>query len=406
MITRRFWPLVGGAETLMSNLAVEFQRLGASPTIVTAQWHADWPTQMWCRETPVVRLPSPKSRGFGTVRYMHALSRWLKRHRSEYDAICVSRLRHDAYAAVTALAGGSTPIILRNEDGGETGDCAWLEQVRFGRRMWRSMQSAHAIVAPSPEIVDEISQAGFDETRIQAIPNGVELAPSSMTESSRLAQKLQARRELGEANRDLAIHPTDPLAVYVGALHPSRRLLDVVRAFRHVVEADRNAGLWLIGDGPQRESLYREIVDRGLHHNILMPGCFDDVSEILQAADLYLSPSDETSAPHAMLQAMSHGLPVIAADIAGNRQVLQHNVNGWLTPPRSVAALAEAITFLSGHPAHATRLGAAAQRAIASNFTIAQTAKAHLQLMESLMTEAPKDSSTSRRKQGVGTASM
>ncbi len=380
---------------MMLNLAVEFQRLGASPTIVTAQWHADWPTRIVCRETPVVRLPSPKSPGWGTVRYMHALSRWLRRHRDEYDAVCVSRLRHDAFASITALNDDSIPVIVRNEGGGETGDCAWLEQVRFGRRMLRAIQSAAAIIAPTPEVVLEASRAGFASERIIAIPNGVELAETRSVKSRK-----NARLALGSANRDLAMHPDAPLAVCVGSLHASRRLLDTVRAFRQVVEANPNARLWFIGDGPQREALYHEIVDLGLHHNVMMPGCFDDVSDVLQAADVFLSPANQTSMSHVMLQAMSHGLPVIAADIPGNRQLVQHDANGWLIPSGSVAALTAAVTFLMQRPGLAARLGAAARHTIENRYTITQAAKSHLQLMESLV-EGPRAARTVRRKHRV-----
>ena len=57
MITRRFWPLVGGGEMVMANLACEFKRLGAQPTILTAQWDTTWPLQIEHREVAVQRLP-------------------------------------------------------------------------------------------------------------------------------------------------------------------------------------------------------------------------------------------------------------------------------------------------------------------------------------------------------------
>ena len=78
MITRRFWPLVGGAEMVMANLASEFQRQGAKPVLLTAQWDPTWPKQFTHRDVEVQRLPNPERRGWGTFVYMDALSRWLR----------------------------------------------------------------------------------------------------------------------------------------------------------------------------------------------------------------------------------------------------------------------------------------------------------------------------------------
>ena len=75
LVTRRFWPLVGGAEMVMANLAEELTRQGHQVQIVTAQWHPNWPKQISHRGIPVIRLPNPSLRGWGTVCYMMALGR-------------------------------------------------------------------------------------------------------------------------------------------------------------------------------------------------------------------------------------------------------------------------------------------------------------------------------------------
>ena len=55
MVTRRFWPLVGGAEMVMANLSQQFLEQGARPVILTAMWDPAWPTGLVHREVPVVR---------------------------------------------------------------------------------------------------------------------------------------------------------------------------------------------------------------------------------------------------------------------------------------------------------------------------------------------------------------
>ena len=53
LITRRFWPLVGGAEMVMANLAVEFRDLGCDTQLLTAKWESQWPSEIIHRDIPV-----------------------------------------------------------------------------------------------------------------------------------------------------------------------------------------------------------------------------------------------------------------------------------------------------------------------------------------------------------------
>ena len=109
LITRRFWPLVGGAEGVMANLAAEFASRGMEVTLLTAQWHPDWPVRVRYRGASVVRLSNPSLRGWGTFRYMRALERWLRHRAGQYDLVYVSMLKHDAYAALGATGGRIGP---------------------------------------------------------------------------------------------------------------------------------------------------------------------------------------------------------------------------------------------------------------------------------------------------------
>src|SRR5688572_6754943 len=85
LISRRYWPQMGGAETVMANLASEFAQRGHATTVVTAQWEPHWPVECVHREVNVIRLPQPQLRGWGTIRYLHALRRWLHSHQDQFD---------------------------------------------------------------------------------------------------------------------------------------------------------------------------------------------------------------------------------------------------------------------------------------------------------------------------------
>ena len=102
LITRRFWPLVGGAESVMANLATEMRRQRHQVQVVTAQWNPNWPTDFVHREIDVHRLANPAQRGWGTYRYMAHLGT---------TSMCTARLiihGGAAFSAICAESGSSS----------------------------------------------------------------------------------------------------------------------------------------------------------------------------------------------------------------------------------------------------------------------------------------------------------
>jgi glycosyltransferase involved in cell wall biosynthesis len=363
----------------MANLAAEFQRQGEQSTIVTARWEKHWPTELVHREVPVVRLPQPKLRGWGTLRYMYALGSWLAAQRPRLGGVLVSMLKHDAYAAIGALRGTGLPVVLRAEGGGTAGDCAWQQTARFGLRIRQRCRQADAVVAPSDAIERELREADYSASRIVRIDNGVAIPPPCSP-----GQKEAARSALAEANWDLKCEPGAPVVVYTGRLHPDKGLPDLVRAWPPVAKRWPRARLWLIGEGPQRDELFDLIGDLGFRYLICLPGSFDEIDDVLAAADLFVLPSYSEGMSLSLLEAMAAGLPVVASDIPGNRAVLTHEREGLLVPPGDSGRLAAAITQVLSLPARGVELGAAARQRVNEHFSLENTARQHLELFRSL----------------------
>ena len=373
MITRRFWPLVGGGEMVMANLACEFKKLGAQPTILTAQWDTTWPLQIEHREIPVQRLPNPAQRGWGTYTYMDALSRWLRHNASQYDAVLVSMLKHSAYSALGACKKTGHPVMLRIEGGGETGDCAWYESARFGKRIHRRCQQAAAIVSPSQATYDEAIGIGFKSSTLHHIPNGVAVGLGSVVDKATIRQRLH------EINHDLSCDPDAKIALFTGRLTHKKGLFELVSAWQSVAERIPNSQLWLVGEGPDRDQLSEKIRDLDLVGRVVMPGTFDDVEDFLAAADAFTLPSYTEGLSLSLLEAMAHRLPVIASDIVGNRQLIVNGTHGRLIPAQEVESLASAIyeTFANDNQQQV----AAAKSRVATQFSLTGMAQAHLDLL-------------------------
>jgi glycosyltransferase involved in cell wall biosynthesis len=378
LVTRRFWPLVGGAEIVMARLAAAFQARGAPTTVLTARWQSDWPAEIDHHGVRVVRLANPALRAWGTWRYMQSLARWLRRRRGEFDLVYVSMLKHDAYAALGEARSGGFPVAVRAEGAGLTGDCHWQLEANCGGRIKRRLMGADLLIAPSPAVERELIAAGYPRDRIHYLPNGVTLA-TERTEHARC----QARESLAEVDRALVLAPEAPLVLYTGRLHEMKGLNHLVSAWPAVRARHPQARLWLVGEGSYRMELAGQIAQAGLGGEVHLAGAFDDVEDFLLAADLFVLPSLEEGMSLSLLEAMALGLPVIATSIPAN-QVLVDDGHGRLVRPADPAALAVAINDLLENTDAARRLGTAARQRACAEYSFDKMVTDHLAHFERL----------------------
>jgi len=139
----------------------------------------------------------------------------------------------------------------------------------------------------------------------------------------------------------------EPVLLHLSNFRPVKRITDVVEIFA-LVREKMPARLVLMGDGPDRGSAEWLVRQKGLARDVLFLGKQDRVYEKLSQGDLFLLPSDLESFGLAALEAMACEVLVIASDVGGLREVVTHGEDGYLVPPRDVAAAARyAIEILS-----------------------------------------------------------
>jgi len=174
----------------------------------------------------------------------------------------------------------------------------------------------------------------FDIKRpMEVIPNFVNCDLYSRTENPELRAKYAPNGE--------------PVLMHLSNFRPVKRLTDVVEIFA-IVRAKMPAKLVLIGDGPDRGSAEFLVRKKKLQKDVLFLGKQDQVYEKLSLADLFLMPSELESFGLAALEAMACEVPVIATNVGGVPEVIEHGVDGYLVEPGDVAAAAKfAIDILS-----------------------------------------------------------
>lgn len=96
---------------------------------------------------------------------------------------------------------------------------------------------------------------------------------------------------------------------------------------------------WLVGDGPKRTELKQLSQGLGLTEHVLFLGTRDDIPSLLSRSDIFVLPSLTENCPYSVLEAQVAGTPVIASDVGGIPEIVEHGVTGFLVPPANPDAL-------------------------------------------------------------------
>jgi glycosyltransferase involved in cell wall biosynthesis len=121
--------------------------------------------------------------------------------------------------------------------------------------------------------------------------------------------------------------------------------------------------------GPDRfdHRVLQEFIDAGVIEYL---GPLSDVLPQLQHCTVYVLPSYREGTPRTVLEAMSVGRPIITTDVPGCRQTVEHGVNGFLVPARSVDALVSSMTFLIESPQLRCAMAGASRRLAESKYDV------------------------------------
>ena len=142
--------------------------------------------------------------------------------------------------------------------------------------------------------------------------------------------------------------------------------------------------LLLVGEGPLRAKIERACRRLGISERVRFAGRRADLPEILAASDLLVLPSAWEGMPNVVLEAMAAGLPVVATDVEGVRELLGSAAHQQIVPYGDGKTLADRIVELITNPAVAARLGAENQARACEHFSPQQMVTAYEDLWERL----------------------
>jgi glycosyltransferase involved in cell wall biosynthesis len=218
-----------------------------------------------------------------------------------------------------------------------------------------------------------VSRKGVPGSRLHHIPNGV-----TIPDGPKLSREV-ARRRLGV--------PLDAFVIgTVSVLRPEKDHATLIGAFSSVAREVPSAMLVIAGDGPSAHEVRACAESRGLRDRVMFTGAVTDVGAVLSALDVYASSSVTEALPLSIMEAMGAGLPIVATEVGGVRELLDAGGAGVMVPPSDENALGEALIELSNDPERARVLGKAA-RVASRRYDAGVMAHAYESLLDELIAE-------------------
>jgi glycosyltransferase involved in cell wall biosynthesis len=229
------------------------------------------------------------------------------------------------------------------------------------------------IVTNSSGVVDFYAQHGLPNDKFVVIPNGIASTPADNgTDRAALLAELK-------------LPPHAKLVGAVGRLWPQKRYkdllwsLDLLRCFYD------NLHFLIIGEGPQRWRLERYARQLTNDAQVHFLGERNDVPRILPHLDCFWIGSGYEGQSNSVMEAMLAGVPVVATDIPGNRDLVVHGETGYLVPVGDRAAIASRTRHLIENPEVGKQMGAAGRERILREFTVDKMIERHEELYRSLL---------------------
>lgn len=345
-----FLPTLAGREFVVHYIADALQRLGHKVRVVGPAGY--WKHRKYRLHYPVHRFPTSKGilpDQLAVTQLLLDTSFW------GCDVIHAHNTYPTGYYAARLKRLKRYPLVVTPH--GE--DILTIPEAGYGLRLrpelndriMYALETAELITAVSKRVRDVLAgELGMAE-KTRTVLNGVDVNRYSRPSETDIKQWL----EVGADAR---------MIVTVGRCHPLKGHEYIIRAMPKVLECEPRAVLVIVGN--RTDVLKPLIQDLGLEGKVILTGGIsppmnlltgqgesseaitepDYLAEILGGSELYVSASTGENAEGlslAVLEAVAAGLPVVATDISGNRDIIKPGENGWLVKPADEVSLAEGI---------------------------------------------------------------
>lgn len=356
---------VGGAERCMQHLAVGLDRERFEPAVYCLGPRPGDP-QASCVE-PIEAAGIPvhclgANRAWHFPRTLRRLSKLLA---AQSPQILQTFLFHGNLVGRLAARRAHVPHVLSGIRVAEH-HCQW--HLRLDRWTQR-LVDRHVCVSQS--VADfSVLHGGLREDRVVVIPNGIDADVA-------VAAKPIDLTEFG-------IPPERRAITFVGRLEPQKGLPWLLETAACWLPRVPDCDLLLVGSGEQQGELERQARELGIADRVHLAGWRSDVLEILAASSLLVLPSQWEGMPNVVLQAMALGLPVMATEAEGTRELLGDLAEPQTAPYGKTQVFSGKLVAMLSNPSEAERLAVRNRQRAREEFSLVQMIRAYEDLWAGL----------------------
>jgi endonuclease/exonuclease/phosphatase family metal-dependent hydrolase/glycosyltransferase involved in cell wall biosynthesis len=381
MLTNTYLPHVGGVAGSVAAFTAEYRRQGHRVLVVAPEFEGR-PEQ----EEDVIRVPALQKFNGSDFSVRVPIPGILTAALAEFQPQIVHS--HHSFllgdTAVRVAADYNLPLVFTHHTMYEQ----YTHYVPGDARLLGSFVTelttgythlCDAVIAPSDSVAAVLRERGV-VVPIEVIPTGVDVPRFAKGDGAAL------RRELG-------IPPEAFVVGHLGRLAPEKNLPFLARAVAAFLKRNRAAHFLVVGFGPEEAALRELFRAPRLRDRLHMPGvCRDQrLVDAYHAMDVFAFASHSETQGMVLTEAMAAGVPVVAIDAPGAREVVQDGVNGRLLPSQHQRSFVAALDWVARRAPRQRAELAQAARARADEFSMPRTAERALRLYGSLIAGAASD---------------
>ena len=208
-----------------------------------------------------------------------------------------------------------------------------------------------------------IEKLGFKNNQILYIHNGTEIPESNIMKNN------GNNYVVGSAGRFFPIKDY-PLMVEIA---------------REVLQETGNVRFKLAGDGPEKERIISLIRRYGIEESFSLTGFIDNMAPFYDGLNLYINTSIHEGLPMSILEAMAHGLPVIAPNTGGIKEIIQNGIEGYLIDGRNPKMFAEKCIQLCEDNILNQKMGNASREKVINEYSLDKMAQNYYNLYSNVL---------------------
>jgi glycosyltransferase involved in cell wall biosynthesis len=214
------------------------------------------------------------------------------------------------------------------------------------------------IIAVSYEVKNMLLKTMIPNEKIEVIINGIDTDHFKVNKDYRK-----------KTRKELSVTDNIKLVGSFGRISYEKGHIYFVKAAIEVLKKNPNTKFLIIGNGPQEEEIKKYVLKQEASGSIFFLDFKENIKEYYSALDIFVLPSIIEGTPMALIEAMSVGIPVVAAKVGGVGNIIIHKENGMLVPPKDINQLSDAIIALLNDEKMSKFLSKNASATVASSYS-------------------------------------